>query len=230
MPRTVLVIDDEKDLAGMIGDYLEALGFRVVAVYNGREGLEAFDRESPDLVLCDVMMPGIDGFEFVRQLRAREGGQTIPVMMLTARSGEADRVLGLELGADDYLVKPFSMKEMAARIRALLRRVYDREEESEKLVYDTLTLDSATRQLQAGERKIDLTAAQYRILLKMFRQPGRVFTRMDLLRAFQNDPWEGYERTIDAHIKNLRKLLGDDPVNPRWLVTVWGQGYKLGSG
>lgn len=230
MPRTILVIDDEKPITEMIADYLEALGFRVVAAFSGAEGLAAFDRENPDLLLCDVMMPGLDGFELIRQLRNREGGRKVPVMMLTARSGEADRVLGLELGADDYLVKPFSMKELAARVRALLRRVYDREEEPEIIGHNGLTLDGFSRQVRISGQLVDVTAAQYRILEKMIRQPGRVFSRMDLLRAFQEDPWEGYERTIDAHIKNIRKLLGDDSAHPRWIITVWGQGYKLGDG
>ncbi len=229
MERQVLIVEDEKELNRMICDYLKASGFSVLSAYAARTALELLKRNPVDLIIVDIMLPDLDGFELTRQVRA---GSAVPILILTALSGEGDRVLGLEIGADDYLTKPFSMKELGARVRALIRRTYVLGRENEQpggvLRYKTLGLDMQSRKLLVGEEKKDLTATQFRIMRKFLSQPGRVFSRMDLLRSFQDDPYEGYERTIDAHIKNLRKLMETDPLHPRWLITVWGQGYKLG--
>ncbi len=230
MERVILIVEDEKELNRMTGDYLKAAGFSILSAYAGRTALELFKKKPVDLVIIDIMLPDLDGFELTRQIRAES---TVPILILTALSGEGDRVLGLEIGADDYLAKPFSMKELGARVRALIRRTYvlgkeDEEQSQGVLRYKTLGLDMQSRKLLLGETKKDITATQFRIMKKFLSQPGRVFSRMDLLRSFQEDPYEGYERTIDAHIKNLRKLLETDPVRPEWIITVWGQGYKLG--
>jgi DNA-binding response OmpR family regulator len=230
MERTVLIIEDEKDLNKMITDYLEAAGFQTYSALNGKDGLDVLNNNrNIDLILLDVMMPGLDGFETARRIRAVS--TKVPILFLTARSEEGDKVLGLEIGGDDYLTKPFSLKELTARIRALIRRAggWDEEKKAdgESLQFGGLVLDVVRRQLRVGQSRHDLTATQFSLMSAFLRNPGRVFSRMDLLRTFQDDPWEGYERTVDAHIKNLRKITEEDPGNPRYLVTVWGQGYKL---
>lgn len=229
--RTILVVEDEPKLNKMICDYLNALDYNTISVESGISALREFNEAQPDLILMDVMLPGFDGFTVTGQIRKTS---KVPILMLTAKSEESDKVLGLEIGADDYLTKPFSMKELSSRVRALLRRAYeyDKKESADSmaegcLTVGNLTLDFEKRLLFKGETEINLTSIQFEIMGKFLSSPGRVFSRMDLLRSFQDNPYEGYERTIDAHIKNLRKEVEDDTGNPQYILTVWGQGYKI---
>jgi len=229
MARKILVVDDEARIVRLVRTYLEGAGFQVITAYDGREALQAFRSEQPDLVVLDLMLPEIDGLDVARAIR-REGD--VPIIMLTARAEETDRLIGLELGADDYVVKPFSPRELTARVRAVLRRTNPSLDaggtmQDEVLEIGDLRLDTARRQAYLGDRPIDLTAVQFDLLKVLARQPGRVFSRMQLLDAVQGEAYEGYERTIDAHIKNLRKAMGDNSRSPRYILTVRGVGYKL---
>lgn len=221
-------MDDEKKISEMTRDYLQAVGFEVEEASTGVKALGLLESFKPDLVVLDVMMPGIDGFDVVR--RIRETSDT-PVILLTARAAEQDKLIGLELGADDYMTKPFSMKELAARIRAVLRRSTgrlsgpSREEGITRL--GSILLDREKRMVTRDGREVDLTGAQFDILAHMMEYPGKVFTRMQLLESVQEHAFEGYERTIDVHIKNIRKALEPDPAHPAHILTVWGIGYKL---
>jgi DNA-binding response OmpR family regulator len=225
----VLIAEDEEKLNRMIGDYFVSLGYRVLSAKDGVEAMKLFHRDSPDIAILDVMMPLMDGIDVTRRIRELSG---IPVIILTARADEQDKLIGLDTGADDYVVKPFSLKELAARVRAQLRRRrIDRQSEGDEsgplILYEGLEIDSDARRVAVGGRRVHLTSLQFDLLRGMASFPGRVFTRMDLLNIIQDDPWEGYERTIDVHIKNLRKLLEEDPRHPRYIQTVWGVGYKL---
>lgn len=230
--KTILVAEDERGINEMVCDYLEALGFLTIPVFDGIDALKVFRNKEVDLVLLDIMMPRLDGTEVLREIR-RESD--IPVILVTAKTEEGDTVLGLELGADDYVAKPFSMKELAARVRTVLRRSVPKEiplpdfseKEDEELVIADLKIDRSRHSVSVRGRKVELTAAQFDILCKMMETPGRVFNRMDLLQAFQEDPYEGYERSIDVHIKNIRKLIEEDPAHPEYILTVWGVGYKM---
>jgi DNA-binding response OmpR family regulator len=221
----ILIADDEKKISEMIRDYLQAVGFEVEEAANGLKAIELLESFKPHLVVLDVMMPGLDGFDVVR--RIREESDT-PIILLTARAAEQDKLIGLELGADDYMTKPFSMKELAARIRAVLRR------SSGSALGDAgisrlgpIVLDREKRTVLRDGRKVELTGAQFDILARMMEYPGKVFTRMQLLESVQDHAFEGYERTIDVHIKNIRKAIETDPSQPVLILTVWGVGYKL---
>lgn len=232
MEELILVTEDERELNRMICDYLEAVGYKTLSAFNGREALDLFRQYEPALLVLDVMMPELDGIDVTRRVRAQS---PVPIIMLTARAEEGDKLMGLEIGADDYMTKPFSMKELAARIRAVLRRTetfnkqkkQGAEEEKEPIREGDLLLDRWKMTIYIKDAAVDLTAVQYALLEKMMASPGRVFTRMDLLNSFQEDPWEGYERTIDVHIKNLRKLIEADPSHPAYIETVWGVGYRF---
>lgn len=223
----ILVVDDEKKMTTMISDYLAALGYQVVTAGNGKEALAAVRSENPDCMVLDIMMPELDGTDVLRRLRQFSD---VPVIMLTAKSQEADKLMGLELGADDYMVKPFSIKELEARIRTVLRRAAGPTVELRAgrniVIYRDITIDPEKLSLKRDEREIKLTAAQFRICMTLFSNPGRVYSRMDLLKSFQETAFEGYERTIDVHIKNIRKILEPDPTKPKYIRTVWGAGYK----
>ena len=229
-PYRILIAEDEAKLNRMLRDYFEALGYAVSAAADGAEAMKLFHRDKPDLAVLDVMMPGIDGLDVTRRIRELSA---IPVIILTARVGEQDTLLGLDTGADDYVAKPFSLKELAARVRAQLRRrrldtaAGESAETEDTLRCGGLALFPSLRRAELDGRKIELTSLQFDLLTGMLRSPGRVFTRMDLLTLIQDDPWEGYERTIDVHIKNLRKIIEPDPKHPRYIQTVWGVGYKL---
>ncbi|OQY35281.1 MAG: hypothetical protein B6241_01955 [Spirochaetaceae bacterium 4572_59] len=225
----ILVAEDETKINDMICDYLDALGFAVTPALDGREALKLFRKDPADLILMDVMMPVLDGIDVLREIRKES---RVPVIMVTAKAGEGDKVLGLELGADDYICKPFSMKEMAARVRAVLRRsepatALSSDRDQDPVSLRELTLDPIKRSVKIREASVDVTAAQFSILYKMISSPGRVYTRMDLLKSFQEDPYEGYERSIDVHIKNIRKLIEENPSHPEYLQTVWGVGYRM---
>lgn len=227
---TILVVEDETQLNKMIRDYLETLGWAAIGAESGPEALELFRSESPDFVLLDVMIPGLDGLDVIRRIRE---ASDVPVIFITAMAEESDKLIGLELGADDYITKPFSLKEMAARIRTVMRRVHKTEEdEPEQSVLKTgdLTLDPERRSVERAGRPLDLTAVQFDILHGFMRHPGRVFTRTEILEFFQDHAWEGYERTIDAHVKNIRKALEPDRDHPQYLQTVRGVGYRLVDG
>ncbi|MCC6629192.1 MAG: response regulator transcription factor [Chloroflexi bacterium] len=223
MARTILIVDDHANIRALVRDYLTTQGYRVVAAGDGREALMVARAERPDLILLDVMMPNMDGFEFMRVFR-RE--QTTPVILLTARVAETDKVVGLELGADDYVTKPFSMQELVARIRAVLRRVSPETAPSAALRVGALTLDRATREVTAGDQPVSLTPSEFELLATLMAAPGRVFSREHLLERLQGDDYAGVERTIDVHIRNLRRKIEPDPSRPRYVETVFGVGYR----
>lgn len=226
MSKTILVIDDAESLRMLVRSYLVQEGFRVVTAANGREGLFVARQERPDLIILDLMMPELGGFDFIKAY-TREGDA--PIIILTARIEESDKVLGLELGADDYLTKPFSMRELAARVRAVLRRL-DKGGgvgPSALLRAGDLTLDRDRREVTVGQASVDLTPSEFDLLATFLSSPGRVFSRLELLDKLQGDAYEGYERTIDVHIRNLRAKIESDPRNPRYIVTVYGIGYRL---
>ncbi|MGE5138115.1 MAG: response regulator [Rudaea sp.] len=222
--KKVLVVDDEKKIVDVVRGYLEQAGLAVVPAADGLEALAAFRREQPDLVMLDLNLPGTDGLDIVRTLRKESA---VPVIMLTARVDEADRLIGLELGADDYILKPFSPREVVARVRAVLRRTGGEIAAAEVLRAGDLTLDLKRRALTVGPQEVELTRTEFDLLAALMQNPGRAFTRLQLLDRVQGQAFEGYERTVDAHIKNLRAKLGDDPRSPRYILTVYGVGYKF---
>ncbi|MGD0833294.1 MAG: response regulator transcription factor [Candidatus Dormibacteria bacterium] len=224
----VLIVDDQPDIVRLVRDYLERGGFEVVTAGDGEEALRAAHRSRPDLVVLDLSLPRLDGLDVARALR-RDGD--VPIIMLTARTEETDRVAGLELGADDYVTKPFSARELVARVRAVLRRTQAaRSQEDVVQVGDAITLDVPRMETVVEGRRVSLTATEFQLLLHMARQPGRVFTRAQLLDAVHGVAVESYERAIDAHIKNLRRKIERDPRAPRLLLTVFGVGYRLSDG
>ena len=222
--KTILVVDDEKRLVSLVESYLTQEGYRVETAYNGREALTVARREKPDLIILDVMMPEMDGYAFMRAHRAE---QDTPIILLTARVDDDEKILGLELGADDYVTKPFRPRELTARVRAVLRRVGNTEPAAQVLHAADLTLDREGRTVQVSEEYVDLTPSEFDILAALMSAPGRVFSRLDLLDIIQGVRYEGYERTIDTHIKNLRGKIEADPRNPRYIETVYGVGYRL---
>ena len=224
---SILVIEDERELNSMIADYLKALGYAVEQAYDGIKGFSLFRETEVSLIVLDIMLPGIDGIDLTRRIR---GSSDIPIILLTAKSGEEDKVLGLDTGADDYVVKPFSLKELAARIRALLRRGVPGTKEKDVITVGSLEMDVPGHQLYRHGSPVDLTAVQFQLVKTFLSNPGRVFTRLELLNVFQEHAYEGYERTIDVHIKNIRKVIEEDHGNPGYIQTVWGVGYKLNPG
>ena len=220
---TILVVDDEPKITRLVRDYLEGAGFTVVTAADGQEALMRVRTEHPDLVVLDLGLPGLDGLDVTRRLR-RESD--LPIIMLTARDDETDKVIGLELGADDYVTKPFSPRELVARVRAVLRR-RDRGGSDDQLRAGGLTLDVPRMRLDVDGRLVELTATEFSLLAAMARQPGRVFTRSQLLDAIHGVAFESYERAIDAHVKNIRRKVEPDPHDPRYLLTVYGVGYRL---
>ena len=223
--RTVLVLDDEPEIVRLVRDYLERGGFEVLTADNGPEALRIARQRHPDLVILDLNLPGLDGLDVARALR-RDGD--VPIIMLTARTEEVDRVAGLELGADDYVTKPFSPREIVARVRAVLRRV-EAARSGDSLIHvgDAITLDVPRMETVVDGRRVELTATEFQLLVHMARQPGRVFTRAQLLDAVHGVAVESYERAIDAHVKNIRRKIEPDPRAPRHLQTVFGVGYRL---
>lgn len=230
MNKKILVVDDEEKIRKMICDYLEAVGFETITAKDGIEAVSTFVAEQPDLIIMDIMMPGIDGIDSTRRIRERSN---VPIIMVTAKAEEGDKLLGLEMGADDYVVKPFSLKELAARVRALLRRVsfsepaISEEKKQTKITVKDVTIDSDKMTIYRGQEKLNLTSVQFTILKYLMSDPGRVFTRIQILKSFQEDMFEGYERTIDVHIKNIRKIIERFPSKPEYILTVWGVGYKF---
>ncbi|NNM67907.1 MAG: response regulator transcription factor [Spirochaetales bacterium] len=226
MSPLILVADDEEKIRKMVCDYLVKMGFRTLAVSDGVQAMTAIENQGPDLVLLDVMMPGQDGFQLAKHLWSLSGP---PFLFMTARDEEADKVLGLELGADDYITKPFSLRELTARIQAVLRRVRNTEEltTSRVLTWKDLIVDVDAFRVTRNHVALELTAVQFQILLLFLSSPGRVWSRSQILESVRETSFEGYERTIDVHVKNLRKTLGDDVKSPRYIETVRGVGYRL---
>ncbi|TMF87535.1 MAG: response regulator transcription factor [Chloroflexi bacterium] len=222
--KTILVVDDEPGIVRLVRDYLEHGGFTVLTASDGEAALRAARTIKPDLVVLDLGLPGLDGLDVTRALR-REG--PVPIIMLTARSDETDKLVGLELGADDYLTKPFSPKELVARVRAVLRRVEGLEGRPEVIRAGDVELDSTRLSVNVNGRAVDLTPTEFQLLATLARQPGRVFTRAQLLDAVHGVAVESYERAIDAHVKNLRRKLEPDSRAPRHVLTVFGVGYKF---
>jgi DNA-binding response OmpR family regulator len=222
--QTVLVVDDEPKIAQLARDYLEHAGFAVLTAGEGNAAVQVARTRQPDLVVLDLGLPGIDGLEVMRQIRA--AGPT-PIVLLTARDTELDKLLGLELGADDYVTKPFSPRELVARVRAVLRRADRAAVPSDLIEVGDLVLDVPRLRTSVGGRSIELTATEFALLATMARSPGRVFTRSQLLDAVHGVAFEAYERAIDAHVKNIRRKLEPDPGRPRYLLTVYGVGYRV---
>ncbi len=223
----MLVVDDEPKIVDVVGDYLRAAGYVVATAADGDAAVASARAQPPDLVVLDLGLPGLDGLDVARELR-RSG--PVPIIMLTARGEEADRVLGLELGADDYVVKPFSPRELLARIRAVLRRAEGGAAERERFVVGDVLVDTGRREVTVGDRTVELTATEFDLLAEMARQPGRVFTRSQLLGAVHGVAVASYERTVDVHVKNLRRKLEPDPHRPRYLLTVRSVGYRFADG
>jgi two-component system response regulator RegX3 len=226
----IIVIDDEPSVHDVARAYMEREGFHVLSAINGRDGLTTALQMNPDLVILDLMLPDLSGLEVCAELRSQSD---VAIVMLTACSAEDSVVQGLELGADDYLVKPFSPRELVARVKALLRRAQpgDQEAEEEQIVFDggDLRLDMSRHQVVVRGESIDLTPCEYKLLLALAQSPGRVYSRYELINRVQGYDYDGYERTIDAHVKNLRRKVEPDPRQPRYLETVHGVGYRLGS-
>ena len=225
----MLVIDDDRELCWLIRDYLEPLGYAVSAAHTGPEGLERALHESFSVVILDVMLPGLDGFEVLKRIRA---GSAVPVLMLTARGEEADRIVGLEIGADDYLPKTFSTRELLARLRAVTRRAaraaVDAEDgETPEIVVGPLRLNPDTRAAVLGDRALDLTALEFDLLASLARSRGRVKSREQLVEDIAERDYDVFDRSIDVHVWSLRKKLGDDPKNPRFIRTIRAVGYML---
>jgi DNA-binding response OmpR family regulator len=223
--KTILVVEDERQIAEIARDYLRRAGFAVIVSGDGAEALRLAHERRPDLVVLDLGLPGLDGLEVTRRLR-QEG--TIPIIMLTARVEESDRLAGLELGADDYISKPFSPRELVARVRAVLRRVESAASGESVFTRADLTLDPRGMAVSRGGLPIDLTTTEFQLLTTLARQPGRVFTRAQLLDAVRGTDVDSFERAIDTHIKNIRRKLEPDPRKPRYLLTIYGMGYKFG--
>ncbi len=225
--KTILVVDDEPQIVRLVRDYLERAGFRVQTAGGGKPALAILRAEKPDMVVLDLGLPDLDGLDVTREIRKVSNA---PIIMLTARSEETDKLVGLELGADDYITKPFSPKELVARVRVLFRRIENYSDAAAEIIHAAdLTFDVPRMQVTAADRSLEaLTPTEFELLVAMARHPGRVFSRMQLLNALHGVAFESYERAIDAHIKNIRRKIELNPGVPRYVLTVYGVGYKFG--
>ena len=231
MTQRILIIEDERDIVNVVKGYLEQAGYQTLSAYDGKTGLFMARQEKPDLVVLDLMLPEMDGLDVCRAIR-RDRDPVVadtPIIMLTARVEETDKLIGLELGADDYVTKPFSPRELVARVRTVLRRLEraDRTSEERPLHAGDLTLDPTRREARLGDQLLDLTPTEFDLLHVLMANPGRPFSRLELLERLQGEAYAGYERTIDVHIKNLRKKLGEGGRTPRYIKTVLNVGYKF---
>ncbi len=225
MPQSILVADDEVKIVTMISGYLEASGFQALKAFNGDDALRVFLEKAPDCLILDINMPGKDGLAVAREIRRRSD---VPIIFLTAKAEEMDRVVGLELGADDYMVKPFSLRELVARVRAVLRRSEPRPAARIPTIRSgKVEMDLSRRSVTVDGDAKSLTTVQFDILSLLMKDPGRVWTRLEILEGASGAALDGYERTIDAHIKNIRKALGDDSEKPSYIETVRGVGYRF---
>ena len=227
MTQTLLMVDDKREIRDLVSAYLGQEGFRVVTAADGQEALYVARHERPDLIILDLMMPEMGGYEFMR-VYGKEADT--PIIILTAKVEESERVLGLELGADDYVTKPFSPRELAARVRAVLRRAHKQSDAPAHLHAADIVLDQAAHTVTVAERYVDLTPSEFDLLAVLMATPGRVFSRSELLDRLQGDAYEGYERTIDVHVRNLRTKMEPDPSKPRYIETVFGVGYRFAPG
>jgi len=223
---TILMIEDERELVKVLTAYLQQSGYTVLSALRGDTGYATWQKEKPDLVLLDLNLPGMDGLDIAREIRKQD---ETPIIMVTARVEEIDRLIGLELGADDYITKPFSPREVVARVKAVLRRAGSATLTKNQLRVADLEIDLDAHEVRKLGNVIDLTPTEFDLLVTLARQPGRVFSRMQLLEAVQSDGlvYEGYERTMDAHIKNLRHKIEDNPKKPEYVETVFGVGYRF---
>lgn len=224
MAQRILIVDDERKLVQGLAAYFRQAGFETLAAYDGRAALESARRDQPDLILLDLMLPELDGSEVCRQIRR---ASAVPIIMLTARVDEADMLIGLEIGADDYITKPFSPREVVARARAVLRRTTGAMQPAAVLRGGDVQVDLDRRSVLVGGQVVELTPTEFDLLAALLRHAGRPLSRAQLLDATQGDEYAGFERTIDAHIKNLRRKIETDPASPRMIVTVFGVGYKF---
>jgi DNA-binding response OmpR family regulator len=222
--KTVLVVDDEAQIVDLARDYLEHAGFTVITAADGRAGLSLARTRSPDLLILDLGMPELDGLDVIRAIRR---DSNLPIVVLTARDDELDKLLGLELGADDYVTKPFSPRELVARVKAVLRRMEPPDVSSELIRAGEVSLDLPRMRVEVEGRLVELTPTEFELLATLARRPGRIFTRSQLLDAVRGVTIESYERAIDSHIKNLRRKIEPDPRSPRFILTVYGVGYRF---
>jgi two-component system, OmpR family, alkaline phosphatase synthesis response regulator PhoP len=227
MAQRVLVVDDDHQIVRLLRSYLEQAGFQVMTAYDGEAALRDARRERPDLLLLDIMLPDRDGWEVTRQLRRDERLAALPIIMLTARVESSDKIVGLELGADDYITKPFNPREVVARVRAVLRRAQGGPTPPRVLQVRALAMDLDRHEVAVGGKPVELTPTEFSLLKLLMENPGHVFTRLQLIEDGLGYAYEGADRTIDSHIKNLRKKLEPDPANPAYILSVFGVGYKL---
>ncbi len=223
--KKILVVDDERKIVDIVKGYLEKDGYKVLAAYDGKVALDMAKNQAPDLIVLDLMLPEISGWDVCRSLRAESN---VPIIMLTALDEDTDKIVGLELGADDYVVKPFNPKELLSRVRAVLRRAESAAEKRRIIEFGELRIDLERHEVRRGEKLVELTPTEFELLRVLTESPGRVYSRLQLLDKVQGEAYEGYERTIDSHVKNLRKKVEADPDRPRYILTVRGIGYKLG--
>lgn len=221
---TILIIEDQSELTRVLRSYLENAGMKVLVASRGDAGLALWESEQPDLILLDLNLPGMDGLDVAQAVRRQS--QT-PIIMVTARVDETDRLLGLEIGADDYILKPYSPREVVARVRAVLRRSSSTNQANKRLIASDLEIDLDAHTLRRAGDLLELTPTEFNLAATLASQPGRAFSRLQLLESIQGVAYEGYERTIDAHIKNLRAKIETDPKNPRYIETVFGVGYRF---
>ncbi len=227
--KKVIIIEDNRDISELVTLHLSDLGIQVDAFYDGIKGWNSINNKQYDLIILDIMLPGMDGLEICKKIRQTSKAYT-PILMLTSRSSEMDRVLGLESGADDYLTKPFSLMEMVARVKALIRRhdaMLSKPTNTEKLNFTDLSINTQTREVLKQQQQLELTAKEFDLLLYFARHPGQVFDRMQLLDKVWGYGHEGYEHTVNSHINRLRGKLETDPRTPRFIKTVWGVGYQF---
>lgn len=222
--KRILIVDDEERIVHTVKAYLDQEGFKTYTASDGEGALRAFEEKGPDLIVLDLMLPRLSGIEVTKKIRATSN---VPIIMLTAKASEADRVVGLELGADDYVVKPFSPRELVARVRAVLRRIDGDTGTAERIVSGGLDIDLKTREVKVNEVEIELTPTEFDLLAFLAHHPGQVFTRLQLLREVQGYTYDAFARTIDTHVKNLRRKIEEDPKEPHYLLTVHGVGYRF---
>jgi two-component system alkaline phosphatase synthesis response regulator PhoP len=228
MAQRILVADDDRQINRLVQSYLERAGYEVRVAYDGNQAMHLLRAERPDMAVFDVMMPGHDGFELVRLVRADKHLAALPILMLTARVEDVDKLKGLDLGADDYLTKPFNPPEVVARVRAILRRANGEMKPSPVLRVRELSLNTEAHIAFMRDLPLDLTPAEFALLQALMQSPERAFTRGELIDVAFGDTYEGFERTVDTHIKNLRRKIEADPSDPQYVMTVFGIGYKLG--
>ena len=228
MKKTICIVDDEQKIREMVHSYLINEGYDVREAGSGEEALQLIEKENMDLVLLDIMMPGMDGYQTLREIRTVQ--KKLPVILLTAKTDEFDKLLGLEMGADDYITKPFSLRELVARMKAVLRRTQsdDRDREEEVIVKGNVRINLSTYEVIVQNEPISLTPTEFKILVTLFQKPGRVYSRLQLMNIAMGEIYANYERSIDTHVSNLRKKIEEDPANPKYIQTVYGIGYKCG--